>query len=180
MPENTVTLTLAFNWKLSVLGLLMLPLLLRLGFWQLERAEEKQQLNSVIAQQHQLPPVTKINQHLGADLQYRKIQLQGYFDQQRYWLLDNKTRQGRVGYEVIVPFVDSSGATILINRGWLAAPPLRSEIPIVDLAKGMRRIEGYAYQPSNNVMTGNALAESVVRDTEWPRRIQKVDIVDLY
>lgn len=180
MTENTVTLTLAFNWKLSVLGLLMLPLLLRLGFWQLERAEEKQQLNSVIAQQHQLPPVTKINQYPGADLQYRKIQLQGYFDQQRYWLLDNKTRQGRVGYEVIVPFVDSSGATILINRGWIAASPMRSEIPIVDLAKGMRRIEGFAYQPSHNVMTGNTHAESVVKGSEWPKRIQKVDIADLY
>ena len=53
--------TNAFKWqpnaKLLVFSLLMLPLLLSLGAWQLERGEEKQQIVDHHARNQQLPPV---------------------------------------------------------------------------------------------------------------------------
>lgn len=183
MQPDNVTFNLAFNWKLSVLGLLMLPLLLHLGFWQLERAQQKQQLQHSIAQQRQLPALKNMAQLLlqdSAKLQHRKIHLQGRFDKQRYWLLDNKIRQGKVGYEVIAPFVDSNGKTWLVNRGWVAAPPLRSELPAIETGTGVRHIEGHIYQPGKNLLSNSSQVETPLANAQWPKRIQHVDSVELY
>lgn len=187
--QERVTFTLAFNWKLSVVGLLMLPLLLRLGFWQLERAQEKQQLSHAIEQQRQQPAVDNISllqnfsqgsQLQRFDLQYRKVRLTGRFDQTRYWLLDNKTRQGKAGYEIIAPFTDTTGKTLLVNRGWVAAPRLRNEIPAVDTVPGTTTIDAYVYQPSSNLYTASMLSENPLKNSAWPQRIQKIDIAEIY
>ena len=45
------------NWKILITVLIALPLLLRLGFWQLERGEEKQQLQAQYAAQALMLPV---------------------------------------------------------------------------------------------------------------------------
>jgi cytochrome oxidase assembly protein ShyY1 len=54
--------TNAFKWqpnaKLLVFSVLMMPFLLSLGLWQLDRADEKQQIVDRHAVNQQLPPVT--------------------------------------------------------------------------------------------------------------------------
>ena len=46
------------NVKIIVFSLLLFPLLLALGFWQLERAEEKREILKEFNLNQQLPPAT--------------------------------------------------------------------------------------------------------------------------
>lgn len=47
-------------------------------------------------------------------------------------LIDNKVHNGIAGYHVVTPLrIEGAGIGILVNRGWIAAPRLRSELPVV-------------------------------------------------
>jgi surfeit locus 1 family protein len=94
-----------------------------LGNWQAGRAEEKRAL--------------------GANLQ--RVTVSGVFVPQHTVLLDNKLRHGRPGYEVVTPLkLAGSDLHVLVNRGWVEAPPRRDVLPEVRTPTGSVRIEGVA------------------------------------
>jgi surfeit locus 1 family protein len=91
-----------------------------LGNWQSRRADEKRALA----------------EHL------QRIVVAGEFLPERTVLLDNKLRGGRAGYEVVAPLRLAEGIHVLVNRGWVAAPPRREQLPQVVTPPGRLRIEG--------------------------------------
>ena len=94
-----------------------------LGNWQAGRAQEKR----------------------AAAVEAQKVTLTGEFVPQHTVLLDNKVRHGRVGYEVVTPLrLAGSKEHVLVNRGWIAAPPRRDELPQLRTAPGEVRVEGIA------------------------------------
>src|SRR5690606_5018678 len=125
-----------FDWKLTLMCLLLLPLLLRLGFWQLSREEEKRELQALYEERLQRLPVPLESLDAGSDLQYVPVSIQGRFDNSRYFLLDNRVHEGRVGYEAIVPFLSSSGLVVFVNRGWLPGTGDRQRLPVLDAVEG--------------------------------------------
>ena len=57
--------------------------------------------------------------------------------------LDNKIHRSRPGYHVLTPLqLSGSEVVVLVNRGWIAAPRLRSELPAVASAKGEIEVSG--------------------------------------
>lgn len=57
--------------------------------------------------------------------------------------VDNKIHHSRPGYHVLTPLLLSGGnAVVLVNRGWIAAPRLRSELPSVASPAGEIEISG--------------------------------------
>ncbi len=182
-----VSFALTINWKLLLLGLCFLPLLFRLGFWQLERAEEKRELIEQQRSQTQLPPVSlnsvdaEISENsddgdvpIEKKLAHRRVQVSGSFSDDHYWLLDNRIVQGKVGYEVIAPLTLDSGGSFLINRGWIAAPLSRDILPKVEFPQGVVMVQGHW-----KLLERNSLIEekdSVVGLVNvWPKRIQQVN-----
>ena len=105
---------------------LLLPLLLSLGYWQLGRADEKQARLAASQKLQAQAPVALNAGHLAT---YTPVVLSGRFDRQRHFLLDNKVLEGRVGFDVVTPFYDDSGRVVLVNRGWVAGFPNRSQLP---------------------------------------------------
>jgi surfeit locus 1 family protein len=91
-----------------------------LGNWQARRADEKRAL--------------------GANVQ--RIAVHGEFLAERTVLLDNKVRNQRAGYEVVTPFRLAEGIHVLVNRGWVEAPPRRDQLPQVTTPRGRIRVEG--------------------------------------
>jgi surfeit locus 1 family protein len=91
-----------------------------LGNWQSRRADEKRALAEHV----------------------QRIVVTGEFLPERTVLLDNKLRGGRAGYEVVAPLRLAEGIHVLVNRGWVAAPPRRDELPPVVTPPGRLRIEG--------------------------------------
>ena len=100
--------------------------LLALGGWQLQRADEKSALLASQEARRQAPaqPIGELER--SADPAFQRVLLRGYFDAEHSLLLDNRTRDGRVGVELLQPFYDQpSGLWLLLNRGWLPWPDRR-------------------------------------------------------
>jgi surfeit locus 1 family protein len=61
------------------------------------------------------------------------IRLTGTWQADRQFLLENMTRQGRPGYEVLTPFL-AQDRLWLVNRGWIPFDGFRESLPDVSLA----------------------------------------------
>lgn len=110
----------------SLLVLVLLPVLVGLGFWQLSRADEKRELLAVHEARRSAAPVSLATLERAPDLAYVRVRLHGHFDERHSLLLDNRIRNGQAGVEVLQPFYDQgSGLWVLLNRGWLPWPDRR-------------------------------------------------------
>lgn len=98
------------------------------------------------------------------DLVHRRVSALGAFVPEYTVLLDNKLRRGRAGYEVITPLkLANSGVHVLINRGWVEAPPTRDILPKVPTPAGDVRIEGLAFARLAHVLEAKPGARGTVR-----------------
>jgi cytochrome oxidase assembly protein ShyY1 len=158
-----------FKWLRLGLWLLGVPLLLFLGSWQLQRAEQKR----VWLQQLNEAPATTVSGALERLARYDwvPVELQIELVPMKVFLLDNRTWQGRVGYEVVVPIRVDEGSWWLGSLGWIAAPPRREQLPEVELSRRWLNVEGVLSRPMASV----TLAASQV-EPGWPRRIQSLDL----
>lgn len=152
------------NRKLLAFCALFLPVLIGLGLWQLERAEQKeQQLEQWQLQSNQLSwlEIWRDGPEVGLP-----VTLTGQYGRFS-WLLDNRTRDGMAGYEVLTLFYPHAGPPVVINRGWVRAPERREILPPFPTPTGSVRIQGrIAEFPQPPVL------ESEVEPTGWPRRVQ--------
>ncbi|MBN8239845.1 SURF1 family protein [Marinobacter hydrocarbonoclasticus] len=143
-----------------------LPLLISLGVWQLNRAAEKTSLlrtwNSESAGWDWQDVAAADGWQEG-----QPVTLTGWYREQT-WLLDNRTRDGRAGYEVLTLFEPLSGPLVVVNRGWVPAPASREQLPEVLTPEPLFTLQGrLAAYPEPPVLGAQE------PDTPgWPRRIQ--------
>jgi surfeit locus 1 family protein len=159
----------------TLTALVLLPILLSLGFWQLDRAEQKREM----LRQYQLQQgesVLNLNKHAVEQefYPYQRVEVTGKFDSKRQFLLDNKVYQGRAGYQVITPLLlPDNKAAVLVNRGWLPQTESRQELPAIPTPAESLNIVG---QLKLDVGKGFRLGESGIHDDAWPRVVQWLDI----
>jgi surfeit locus 1 family protein len=118
----------------TIVFLLILPILINLGFWQLDRAEEKRDLIELFKQQNELGPLF-IKDTIKSDekLNYRTAQVEGNYNLTKQIFIDNKIYQGKTGVHVMTPFkLKNSEYSILVNRGWVPMVIDRSALPKVN------------------------------------------------
>lgn len=115
------------------LTLVLLLLFIGLGRWQWGRGDYKAELREqFVAGQG---PATPLDARSTMDLpRFARVSVQGRWDGQRQFLLDNRTRDGRAGYEVLTPLQLPDGRWLLVNRGWLPFGGFRDQLPDVDLS----------------------------------------------
>ncbi len=143
-----------------------------LGFWQLDRAEQKQRrIEQISARQQQGHSRLAEIRLSGADLRDVPIEATGRFEDGKILLWDNRIYEGQVGYEVLGILTTSYGK-LLVNLGWTPAPEYRAQLPQVALPKGMVTLQGVVVQPEVNLM----VREHSEEGNRWPRRIQQVDM----
>jgi len=133
-----------------ILTLVAIAVFSNLGLWQLSRADEKQsrydQLEQFAKQSAVLLPSTLVKL---ADFEYRDVEVQGEFVNEKTIYLDNKTYQGRAGYHIITPLrIANSSLHVAVNRGWVATGYDRSVLPPVKDIKGEVRIAGTVVSPN--------------------------------
>lgn len=176
---NAVSMLGRLDVAFLLFGLLLLALLCSLGFWQLERAEEKRELAERHAARQQQSPIdlTADKASLMAGnieveaLADRRVSLVGSTSENGYLLLDNRTRSGRVGYEVVA-LVRTNAGVVPVNLGWVAGDPARRQLPVVSLPSGQTTLAGRFYVAPGEAYT---LADPVVPES-LPAVIQAYDI----
>ena len=171
---------MGFKFKLAptVATAIVFPILMSLGFWQLDRAEQKQQkLNTYTERVNQSPIELGKNDNLTKseinDVQYTNFKATGYYDAARSFLVDNKVHKSQVGFYVITPFIlEQSESVLLVNRGWIKGNRYRSDLPEFATSTEKRTIKGVGYVPSKNFF----VADNVKIDTQkFPAVIQTID-----
>ncbi|MGV3592048.1 MAG: SURF1 family protein [Gammaproteobacteria bacterium] len=160
-----------FDWKLTLLTALLLPLLLSLGFWQLRREQEKLQLQEQYAAREREAPMPLAALDLDSDLQYRRVEFSGEYDNAHTFLLDNRIHQGQVGFDAITPVLTQSGDVVLVNRGWLPQGATRADLPEPEAIEGLVALQGTVYVPVGSSLVLGATEET----TTWPRVVQTLD-----
>lgn len=158
--------------------LILLPVLISLGIWQLGRADEKRAMLELQVQKARLP-VYDIAQEddKPRDIAHRRLKATGKFDTQHIIYIDNKVYQGQVGYNVVQPLLlENSDAVVLVNRGWVAATESRAILPQVPHVDSQQVLEGLARINTKDVASlgaGNRVGE------QWPALVRWIDIAEL-
>ncbi len=174
MKSPRVGLQFDFEWRITLFTVVMVPLMASLGYWQLQRADEKAALAASFAArqvQHPAPPSQLWDQSADS-LAYARVQLVGRFMQDEFFLLDNKIHSGRFGYEVIGILRLDGGGTVLVNRGWIAGDASRRELPVVPAVAGPVSLTGHVYVAPGEPYL---LAQQTLQPG-WPKRIQAIEM----
>lgn len=109
----------------------------RLGFWQLDRADQKIRAQQAQVERRALPllPAGELARDSERALrqQHRLVELQGHWRPELTVYLDNRQMDGHPGFFAVTPLVLDDGTAVLVQRGWLprdfadrtriAAPP---------------------------------------------------------
>lgn len=161
------------GWASTLATLLLLPVLLALGFWQLDRAWQKAEFQTTFAERFQQSPIAlaEVNPSDRASL-YRRVVATGRYDDQHQVLLDNQMRDGQPGYHVLTPLRLVDGAAILVNRGWTPLGESRQILPDLAVTPETVTIGGWLAQPAN---PGLRLGDAAGMDRNWPRVVLYVD-----
>lgn len=166
---------LEINWKITLFSLLLLPLLVGLGFWQLQRADEKSTIQQLLVEQQARPPVSLDAQTLtdAGDWLYRPVAVTGKPDRNRVLLLENQIHQGRIGYHLLVPLLLDDQKVLLVNCGWLPAHADRRQLPVLPVLPEAVTLRGRLVKPSENPLLREQASDS------WPRLVLQVDTAAL-
>jgi cytochrome oxidase assembly protein ShyY1 len=106
-----------------------------LGNWQLRRYEQRTAINARIdaADSTQAVPLTSVmsapraagtpGDSPGKRLAWTKVTVSGRYDPTNEIQARGRTVDGEVGYEIVTPLLLDDGNAVLVDRGWVPAPP---------------------------------------------------------
>lgn len=163
----------------SIAFALVLPVLLGLGFWQMERAHAKQQLVEQRAASELGAPLQLSRQSvLSVDDRYRPAEVRGSYVAEQQWLLDNRVYRGQPGYHVFTPFrlAGDDRPGLLVNRGWVAVGASREFLPALPVPEQPVVLTGRLDSPASvGLVIGDVPLDSVADKVV----VQSLDIAAL-
>jgi cytochrome oxidase assembly protein ShyY1 len=107
--------------------LLLVPACIRLGFWQLDRYDQRRERSALIRANVTAParPVAELAPTGGTvrpEDAWRQVRAVGSYDASHQLAVRNRAFLGNPGFHVLTPLVTPSGPAVLVNRGWVPAP----------------------------------------------------------
>ncbi|TXS45598.1 SURF1 family protein [Streptomyces sp. uw30] len=127
---------------LTLVALILIPTMIRLGFWQMHRYEERSARNQLVADALEAKPVpveklTSPGHTVTTKERYRTVTAQGRFDTDREVVVRRRVNADEeVGFHVLTPLVLTDGKVLLVNRGWIPADgPSQTAFPKVPAAQ---------------------------------------------
>lgn len=112
------------RWIITTLLVVMaVGVMARLGLWQLDRLEQRREFNQRVLAQVDAPPLD-LNQSLPLDqlydMEYRRVRVRGVYDPQNEVVLRNQVYQNQPGYHLLTPLrIEGSEYAILVDRGFV-------------------------------------------------------------
>jgi len=166
-------------WWAIALTAVGMALFVRLGVWQLHRADYKEDLLRRYAAAAAAPvqPFATVADAT-ATAAFPRVEVRGHYLVDRQYLLDNPNHDQRGGVEVFVPFaVRGDPRVLLVDQGFLSGDGAGQTLPVPPLPTGEIDLHGL-YVPPPPVgfeMGGNALAQQ----TQWPKNSIYLDLTQV-
>jgi surfeit locus 1 family protein len=148
------------TWLGVVIVLICIPLFIKLGLWQYTKATIKSNIQASYQLAEKNTAITfpvgliSDDNRSNEDWKYKKVKVSGTFEPKYQLLLDNQVEDSRAGYHVITPLkIKNSEEYVLINRGWIPANTLHSNIPNVETPLNEQEVVGQVWVPSKKFFT---------------------------
>jgi surfeit locus 1 family protein len=100
----------------------------RLGFWQLDRLEQRRGRNALVAQRMAAPAVDIDRIDQGDSAVYRRVVATGSCEGEPI-ILAARSRHGSPGVHLLCAFRTAGGRLVLLDRGWLPSADARTVQP---------------------------------------------------
>ena len=142
----------------SLAFLVVLPILVKLGFWQLGRADEKQVMLENLQAKAHLPAMTLQQALEQTEPDQTLVQVHGQSVESVFFVVDNQKRAGRLGFEVYGLWQAENGKDYyLVSRGWLPRKDFYQKVPAVPSFQ-QTELKGTLYfsKGGNKVVADNA------------------------
>ncbi|GGJ37937.1 SURF1 family cytochrome oxidase biogenesis protein [Streptomyces brasiliensis] len=120
---------------LTLIALLLIPTMIKLGFWQKHRYEERSARNQLVTDALSAKPVpveqlTSPGHAVTRAERYRSVTATGTFDTSHEVVVRRRVNSDdEVGFHVLTPFRLSDGKVLLVNRGWIPANGVQTAFP---------------------------------------------------
>ncbi len=139
-----------------------------LGFWQIERGAEKDQIvsNFEEAQMKQPFPISNNSK------KWDRVYVDGALDKSKTIFIDNTIYKGVLGYKVVAPLILDIDEIILVDFGWTKQPERRGDIKTVEISSNENiSVTGVLEQPELGLVLSDELFSS-----SWPKISQSKSI----
>nr|WP_202487070.1 SURF1 family protein [Streptomyces sp. SID8354] len=163
---------------LTLVGLVLIPVMIKLGFWQFHRHQHKVAQNAQIAHNLAATPVpvtdlTAVGRTLPHGEMWRRVTATGSYDTAHEVVVRQRTAadEQKIGYYVLTPLVLGNGQAVVVNRGWIPAGDDLTKFPHVPAApKGTVTVTG-------RMMADETTAASGIKDTKGlpPRQVMLIN-----
>ena len=113
------------RWLVRILaGVVLVVACIRLGMWQLDRADDREASNAIIEANLDAEPapvdnVLSTEDTLSADDQWRSVVVRGEYEAERQLLMRLRPVDGRNGVHVVTPLITDNGNALFIDRGFV-------------------------------------------------------------
>lgn len=148
---------------------ILVPLFIGLGLWQLDRAEQKRSLAASLEMRSKLPKLT-LSAHLpdAGELEFRKVSAAGRFIGSKTVLIENRKHRGKSGFHVITPLQLDAGQIVLVNRGWIPGQGREVVIPDTPDSNTALVIEGEVSIPQSPALQLDLNTTQQEAMPHWP------------
>ena len=139
-----------------------------LGFWQIERGAEKDQIVSNFEEAQTKQPLPISNNSKKWD----RVYVNGALDKTKTIFIDNTIYKGVLGYKVVAPLILDRDEIILVDFGWTKQPERRGDIKTVEISSNENiSVTGVLEQPELGLVLSDELFSS-----SWPKISQSKSI----
>lgn len=187
MKSKTFTfgdLEIRFNWIVALFVFLAFCGLIRLGIWQMGRAQEKIALQETYDELGEdfAVPIEEVGmaglENDASTIQNLHVSLTGNFRNDRNLFLIYQTYQDVLGYEIVTPFeLVSSEKIVFVSRGWVNANTYDELKDKVEPIPGQRTITGQLFVPTEKqAARSNNVDLSMPK---WPLEIRWLNTLEL-
>ena len=148
--------TRAFAW-VTLAMLIGVTVTIRLGFWQLSRADEKQMRHSAIMAQQAAPQLSTselLDQPALFQQTHQRVVLDGQWLPQYTVYLENRAMNGQAGFYVLTPLQLNANTRVLVQRGWVPRHRQdRTLLPPIQTPPGVVRVQGRLALPPSPLLS---------------------------
>jgi surfeit locus 1 family protein len=155
----------------SILILATMAFLVSLGFWQLDRADQKRTIEASIQKANTGVVELIVNQNELLNKEYYEVRLQGSYVSDKQFIYDNQIVDQASGYYVLTPFVlTGQSNAIMINRGFIPWNGRRDQLDDIAVDSTYREIKIQVSRPIKRI----ELKTSDISN-QFPVLIQAID-----
>jgi surfeit locus 1 family protein len=149
------------KWWFVIVVLPVIGLCVKAGFWQLDRAQQKEQLiERLTVGESQLSTPSDLLMADPDSATYR-VTLLVMIDHDSVFYLDNRIQDRVAGYEV---FAEAStrdgGLRLLVNLGWVPGSPTRAQLPEISVPDQFQ-LDALWVPMTESYLMSDAFAETV-------------------